>query len=137
MAITFVVNGRPVTSAAPDSTPLLWVLREELKLTGTNYVEIPGSSNKLQFANGSLSIAGWFKVDNFDKSWQALIAKGENSNYRIARRFVEREREIHAGVARLSGEWVSVDGGGREVQVQLRHSDGLLDVFAAHVERLG
>ena len=37
-------------------------------------------------ANGSLSIAGWFKVDAFDKSWQALIAKGENLNYRIARR---------------------------------------------------
>ncbi|MFO1498847.1 MAG: LamG domain-containing protein [Verrucomicrobiota bacterium] len=59
---------------------------KSLKLTGTNYVEIPGSSNTLQFANGSLSIAGWFKVDAFDKSWQALIAKGENSNYRLARR---------------------------------------------------
>jgi hypothetical protein len=59
---------------------------KSLKLTGTNYVEIPGSSNKLQFANGSLSIAGWFKVDTFDKSWQALISKGENLNYRVARR---------------------------------------------------
>src|SRR5262249_21140307 len=38
------------------------------------------------FANGSLSIAGWFKVESFDKSWQALIAKGENSSYRVARR---------------------------------------------------
>ncbi len=37
MAINFSVNGRPVTSAAPESTPLLWVLREELKLTGTKY----------------------------------------------------------------------------------------------------
>jgi len=37
MAITFTVNGRPVTSAAPEGTPLLWVLREELKLTGTKY----------------------------------------------------------------------------------------------------
>jgi len=59
---------------------------KSLKLNGTNYVEITGSSNTLQFANGSLSIAGWFKVEAFDKSWQALIAKGENSNYRIARR---------------------------------------------------
>jgi len=37
MAIHFVVNGVAVTSAAPESTPLLWVLREELKLTGTKY----------------------------------------------------------------------------------------------------
>jgi hypothetical protein len=60
-----------------------------LKLNGTNYVEIPGSSNKLQFANSSLSIAAWFKVDTFDKDWQALIAKGENNSWRIARRAAE------------------------------------------------
>jgi isoquinoline 1-oxidoreductase alpha subunit len=37
MAIDFTVNGKPVSVAAPESTPLLWVLREELKLTGTKY----------------------------------------------------------------------------------------------------
>jgi isoquinoline 1-oxidoreductase subunit alpha len=37
MAIAFTVNGRAVTSAAPENTPLLWVLREELKLTGTKF----------------------------------------------------------------------------------------------------
>jgi isoquinoline 1-oxidoreductase alpha subunit len=37
MAVDFVVNGKPVTSSAPADTPLLWVLREELKLTGTKY----------------------------------------------------------------------------------------------------
>ena len=41
-----------------------------LKLDGTNFVEITGGNSKtnLQFAKGSLSIAGWFKVDAFDKS---------------------------------------------------------------------
>jgi hypothetical protein len=57
-----------------------------IKLNGTNFVEITGSSNTLQFASGSLSIAGWFRVDTFDKQWQALISKGENLNYRVARR---------------------------------------------------
>jgi hypothetical protein len=33
-----------------------------------------------------MSIAGWFKVDAFDTSWQALIAKGEGTNWRVARR---------------------------------------------------
>jgi len=59
---------------------------KSIKLTGTNFVEITGSSNSLRFANSSLSIAGWFRVDTFDKQWQALIAKGEGTNYRIARR---------------------------------------------------
>ncbi|HZR68920.1 MAG TPA: (2Fe-2S)-binding protein [Burkholderiales bacterium] len=37
MAIAFTVNGKPVSVDAPESTPLLWVLREELKLTGTRF----------------------------------------------------------------------------------------------------
>ena len=37
MAIDFRVNGRPVSVDVPDSTRLLWVLREHLKLTGTKF----------------------------------------------------------------------------------------------------
>jgi isoquinoline 1-oxidoreductase subunit alpha len=37
MAIPFTVNGKVVRSAAPPHTPLLWVIREELKLTGTKF----------------------------------------------------------------------------------------------------
>jgi isoquinoline 1-oxidoreductase subunit alpha len=33
----FSVNGRPVETAAPGDTPLLWVLRDELGLTGTKF----------------------------------------------------------------------------------------------------
>jgi hypothetical protein len=59
-----------------------------IKLDGTDqYVDITGGSDdELEFPGGSMSIAGWFKVDAFDTDWQALIAKGENNNYRIARR---------------------------------------------------
>lgn len=35
--ITFQVNGTPRTVDVPPDTPLLWVLREELGLTGTKY----------------------------------------------------------------------------------------------------
>jgi isoquinoline 1-oxidoreductase alpha subunit len=35
--IALIVNGRPVTVAAEPQTPLLWVLREQLGLTGTKY----------------------------------------------------------------------------------------------------
>ena len=37
MAIQFTVNGKPASSEAPEDTPLLWVIREGLKLTGTKY----------------------------------------------------------------------------------------------------
>ena len=37
MAITVDVNGRPVNVNSPPDTPLLWVLRDELGLTGTKY----------------------------------------------------------------------------------------------------
>jgi isoquinoline 1-oxidoreductase alpha subunit len=37
MATTLDVNGRPVNVNSPPDTPLLWVLRDELGLTGTKY----------------------------------------------------------------------------------------------------
>src|ERR1019366_5507043 len=36
-AVEFSINGKPVRSDAPPNTPLLWVIREELKLTGTKF----------------------------------------------------------------------------------------------------
>jgi isoquinoline 1-oxidoreductase subunit alpha len=37
MTFQFTVNGAAVSVDAPADTPLLWVIREELKLTGTKY----------------------------------------------------------------------------------------------------
>jgi isoquinoline 1-oxidoreductase subunit alpha len=37
MATSFIVNGKPASTDAPPATPLLWVIREGLKLTGTKY----------------------------------------------------------------------------------------------------
>jgi isoquinoline 1-oxidoreductase alpha subunit len=37
MAITLSVNNETRTVDSPPDTPLLWVLRDELKLTGTKY----------------------------------------------------------------------------------------------------
>ena len=35
--VKITVNGKPVTISSEPDTPLLWVLREELQLTGTKY----------------------------------------------------------------------------------------------------
>src|SRR2546430_17094730 len=37
MTIQFNVNGKPASTDAPPQTPLLWVIREGLKLTGTKF----------------------------------------------------------------------------------------------------
>ena len=37
MATNFIVNGKPAATDAPAATPLLWVIREDLKLTGTKF----------------------------------------------------------------------------------------------------
>ncbi|HEY5899325.1 MAG TPA: (2Fe-2S)-binding protein [Burkholderiales bacterium] len=35
--VRFNLNGKPVSASSEDSTPLLWVIRDELKLTGTKF----------------------------------------------------------------------------------------------------
>jgi len=35
--IAFTLNGRKVTARSPDDAPLLWVIRDELGLTGTKF----------------------------------------------------------------------------------------------------
>ena len=45
-----------------------------------------GEPDDLAFEAGTMSLSVWFKVDEFDKSWQALVAKGEGGNWRIHRR---------------------------------------------------
>ena len=37
MATSFTVNGKAASTDAPPDTPLLWVIREGLKLTGTKF----------------------------------------------------------------------------------------------------
>jgi aerobic-type carbon monoxide dehydrogenase small subunit (CoxS/CutS family) len=37
---TLNINGKKHTLKIDPSTPMLWVLRDELKMTGTKYVEL-------------------------------------------------------------------------------------------------
>src|SRR3989442_3480296 len=37
MSVTFNLNGKPVLASAEADTPLVWVIRDELGLTGTKY----------------------------------------------------------------------------------------------------
>ena len=61
---------------------------QALALDGIDqYVQIVGGeASDLSFAGGSMSVSAWFRIGAFDKSWQALIAKGEGNRWRIHRR---------------------------------------------------
>ena len=37
MSVRFTINGKAASTDAPEATPLLWVIREDLKLTGTKF----------------------------------------------------------------------------------------------------
>ena len=52
---------------------------------------------------GHVSISAWFRVDGFDKSWQALVAKGEGSAFRIARRDAGSVMSYAGGVGDIPG----------------------------------
>jgi hypothetical protein len=64
-----------------------------IDLDGVNQHVNVGNSSTLDMdvngagaKTGSVSISAWFRVDNFGKDWQALVAKGEGQAFRIARR---------------------------------------------------
>ncbi|MCH2060961.1 MAG: hypothetical protein MK183_10075 [Verrucomicrobiales bacterium] len=52
------------------------------------YIETPLINEELfDFPEGNgFSVSAWFRVDDFNKSWQCLIAKGEGNRWRIHRR---------------------------------------------------
>ncbi|MDA1277614.1 MAG: hypothetical protein O2960_26745 [Verrucomicrobia bacterium] len=85
---------------------------QAIALDGTAFVEITGGDhNDLQFPGRSMSIAGWFKVGTFDKSWQALISKGEGTNYRVARRSTENSIAYAGGVGEGANNAPDVNDG--------------------------
>ena len=50
-----------------------------------DYVDVT-EMNQYDFGSmgSGFSVSAWFKVDGFTKSWQAIIAKGEGSSWRLA-----------------------------------------------------
>jgi hypothetical protein len=83
-----------------------------IKLNAGKFVEITGGNeDELEFPGGSMSIAGWFKVDAFDTEWQALIAKGEGENWRVARRAATGAIAYAGGVGEGADDVPAVNDG--------------------------
>jgi hypothetical protein len=87
-----VNNGTLVgTNTTPSYTP--GKFGQGIDLDGVDqYVDVGNSPtldmdvNGAGLKTGHVSISAWFRVDGFGKDWQALVAKGEGSAFRVARR---------------------------------------------------
>lgn len=76
-----------------------------------SYIIVPDTED-ITAGGESLSISAWFRVGTFDTTWQALIAHGEGSDYRIARNgdqttlaYAGGTGDIVGGPAVNDGEW--------------------------------
>lgn len=92
MPTAFVLNQRPRVVHAPDEMPLLWVLREQLALTGTKYgcgaglcgactVHLDGQATRScqvplravrQRSVTTIEVAGHAHIDRLKQAWQTL-----------------------------------------------------------------
>ncbi|MGJ8696168.1 MAG: LamG-like jellyroll fold domain-containing protein [Verrucomicrobiaceae bacterium] len=75
---------------------------QAIEAKGNTYVSVPDSAD-LRGSSSTISISTWFRVVTFDTNWQALIAKGENSNWRLARRGSTSEMAYAGGSGDISG----------------------------------
>lgn len=75
---------------------------QAIETKGTTWVSVPDSAD-LRGSSSTISISSWFRVATFDEGWQALIAKGENSNWRIARRDTTNEMAYAGGAGDIPG----------------------------------
>ena len=81
---------------------------------GTENVVAVSDSADVVAAGESLTISTWFTVNSFDQGWQGLIAHGEGSDYRIARRGTDSVMGYAGGTGDIPGSAIGADvtGGG-------------------------
>ncbi|MGC6427253.1 MAG: LamG-like jellyroll fold domain-containing protein [Akkermansiaceae bacterium] len=96
---------------------------------GTGYVEVQASIDTLRGDSDGLTVSAWIKVPAFTSNWQTLIAHGEASQWRIARRSNESTVGYAGGAPDIPGAGVGpiVDDG------EWHHVVGISDPDAAQV----
>jgi sugar lactone lactonase YvrE len=129
----FVDNGgNKIRKIVPNTTSASNI---SLHYDGADYVEIGGTGD-LNFTN-AMTVEAWFKVDRFDKQWQTIASKGDNS-WRLSRSqngnnlefFATRVGGANFGVGGSrnvnDGKWHHVAGVFNGTSIQL-YVDGVLD----------
>ena len=77
------------------------------------FVQTPVENEEtFDFQDGTgFSISAWYRVDEFTKSWQALIAKGEGNRWRIHRRGGEGQLTGNGGSGDVAGATGDINDG--------------------------
>ena len=87
------------------------------------FVEVENSEEDMNFIDQSFSLSCWFKVNELNKSWQALVAKGEGQRWRIHRRGGESIMTFNGGNGDVPAGPTSVDDGEYHHLVAVRDLD--------------
>lgn len=77
-------------------------------------IEIQGDPDEFAMAGGDLTVSAWFLVPAWGKSWQAVVAKGEGTNWRLHR------NNLGANMA-WSGGSPDITGGGTIANFKWHH----------------
>ena len=77
------------------------------------YVSTPvETEDRFDFSDDTgFTVSAWFRVDSFDKNWQAIVTKGEGSNWRIHRQGDTNNLGPVAGAGDFVGNPVDVNDG--------------------------
>ena len=73
------------------------------------FVRVARSADTLYGATSTLSTSLWVKASDFDTNWQTILAHGEGSNYRIARRGGDSVASYAGGSGDIPGSAVGPD----------------------------
>src|SRR6202023_3052228 len=90
---TLNVNGKPVTVDVPEETPLLWVLRDELGLTGTKFgCGIAQCGACSVHLNGAVTRSCQVQVGDIDGATVLTIeGLSHDASHPVQRAWIERD----------------------------------------------
>lgn len=75
-------NNHKIRKISPIVSTINASTNNALNFDGGDYIEVGGTSN-LNFT-AAMTVEAWIKVDAFDKAWQTIASKGDNS-WRLSR----------------------------------------------------
>lgn len=99
------------------------------------YLEVTGGDESdFDFIGQSMTVSAWFKVDAFDTSWQALVAKGEGNTWRMHRLRDESRMSFFGATSETNnvspmiddGEWHHMVGVAEDGVSSRLYIDGVL-----------
>lgn len=88
-------------------------------------VVIGGDENDFDFVDGSMSVSVWYTTESLYTAWQALVGKGENASWRLAR---NGSSTTHIKLS----VWLTADGELDQQDGSWHHAVATLDVVAGH-----